>query len=181
MKFFLLSINIILNTCLLFASGILQIPDLSTYQIIAVVFSGVLLITNVLLLKLSGKSFYVLGIILAVLLIIVGFMTEQGITWQVVISSSLILLILLVTLRLRSVSKNFILHAADGAVLMEVKKIEYKDSKLVVRGKMMGTMPTTAHMHPDEIWKALTMMSLNVILRFPRLIYLGWKASKANE
>jgi len=52
---------------------------------------------------------------------------------------------------------------------------------LVVRGKMMGTMPTTAHMHPDEIWKALTMMSLNVILRFPRLIYLGWKASKANE
>jgi len=126
MKFFLLSINIILNTCLLFASGILQIPDLSTYQIIAVVFSGVLLITNVLLLKLSGKSFYVLGIILAVLLIIVGFMTEQGITWQVVISSSLILLILLVTLRLRSVSKNFILHAADGAVLMEVKKIEYK-------------------------------------------------------
>lgn len=181
MKKFLLTINILLNIWLLFASGILHIQELSTYQIVAVVSSSVLLIANVLLLKLSGKSVYVFSGILAFLLIIVGFMIEKGITWQVVVSSALILLILLVTLRLRYASKSFILHAADGAVLMEVKKFEYKDSKLVVRGKMMGTMPTTAHMHPTEIWKALTMMSLNVILSFPKLIYLGWKASKTNE
>ncbi len=178
MKNLLLIINIVLNIWLIFASGLLQIPETDIYQTFAIVFSGLLLISHLLLLKLNSKVLYVITIGITGILILAGSVMVVSSKWQMMISSVLILLILIATLRLRTVSNNFILHAADGAVLMEIKKLEYRNSKLVVRGKMMGTMPTTAHLYPGELWKALTIISFNVILSFPKLIYLGWKSGK---
>lgn len=178
MKNFLLTLNILLSIWLIYISGISHINEINLYQITTVFFSGLLLIINIILLKASNKYLFFLVMLISILLFSLSFILEQDIKWQVLIGSALIFFMLLAALRLRSVSKNFILHAHDGAVLMEVKKLEYKDSKLVVRGKMMGTMPTTAHMYPDELWKALTMISLKVFLSFPKLIYLGWKSAK---
>ena len=178
MKNFLLTLNILISIWLIYISGISHINEINLYQIAAVFFSGLLLIINVILLKVSSKSLYLFVILISILLFGLSFILEQDIKWQVPIGSALVFFMLLAALRLRLASKNFILHAQDGAVLMEVKKLEYKNSKLVVRGKMMGTMPTTAHMHPDELWKALTMISLKVFLSFPKLIYLGWKSAR---
>lgn len=178
MKHFLLSINIFLNIWSILASGLLRIPEIDALQIFALGFSGLLLLAHLFLLKFNSKTLYILAIIVSAIIVIIGSVLVSSSKWQIIVSSILIFLILIATYRLRAISKNFILHAADGAVLMEIKKLEYKNSKLLVRGKMMGTMPTTAHMHPLELWKALTMMSFNVALNFPRLMYLGWKSSK---
>ncbi len=178
MKFFLLIINIVLNIWLIIASGISQIPEIDNNQIIAIAFSGLLLVSQSLLLKLNGKGLYILAISVSGLLIIASSAMVISSKWQIMISSVLILLILFITFKLRTTSKDFIIHAADGAVLMETKKIEFKNSRLVVHGKMMGAMPTIAHFYPVELWKALSMISFNVILSFPKLIYLGWKSAK---
>lgn len=107
MKNLLLTINIALSIWLIIASGIIQLPDLSIYQIVALLLGGLLLFINTVLLKLNVKSLYILGFILSVASIVVSFMVQHGIMWQMAISSILIFLILLFTLGLRVASKSF--------------------------------------------------------------------------
>lgn len=95
-----------------------------------------------------------------------------GITFIVGIVS---LVLLFFTVRLRSDTKNFILHAQDGSTLMEIRKLEFKEENLVIRGKMMGTMPTVAKMQPEEVWKAISIMPAEVLLKFPAYLFKAWK------
>ena len=79
--------------------------------------------------------------------------------------------------RLRHKAKNFVLNAQDGSVLMEIRRVEFKGSDLLIRGKMMGTMPTVASMRPEEVWKALTMVPFKVIIYLPVRLFRAWRSA----
>ena len=56
------------------------------------------------------------------------------------------------------------LHTPDGNELMEVLRIEREGNQLVVRGTIMGTMPTKAVIRPENLRAAFALLS-------PRLLF----------
>lgn len=123
----------------------------------------------------NSKTVHWITILLALSLIVQPWFVEY-LRWLTFIVGLVAAVFLMFTIRLMPTVKNFILHAQDGATLMEIKKLEFKDGNLIVKGKMMGTMPTVAQMRPEEIWKALSMMPLGVLLGFPAYLYKAWKS-----
>lgn len=119
-----------------------------------------------------------LGVGVALVLVVVAiYPCEGGLRWSTLLAGLLVALILAAILRLRPAARTFTLHAHDGGTLMEVTKLEVLGSDFVMRGKMMGAMPTTAHLRPEELWLALTMLPLGVILRLPFLLYRAWRSA----
>lgn len=55
-------------------------------------------------------------------------------------------------------------YGADGKELMTVNAIERDGSMLVVKGKILGTMPMTARLQPAELRKAMRMMNWRTLL-----------------
>jgi hypothetical protein len=51
------------------------------------------------------------------------------------------------------------IYGPDGKELMAITAIEREASTLIVRGKIFGTMPLTAKLHPGELRKGLRLMS----------------------
>ena len=56
------------------------------------------------------------------------------------------------------------LHTPDGNELMEVNRIEREGNQLVVRGTIMGTMPTKAVIRPENLRAVFALLS-------PRLLF----------
>jgi hypothetical protein len=63
------------------------------------------------------------------------------------------------------------IYGADNKVLMSISSIEPVDGKLVVKGKIFGTMPLSAQLRPEEARAALKLMSLRTILFLLSLIF----------
>ena len=63
------------------------------------------------------------------------------------------------------------LHTPDGNELMEVLKVERVGDQLVVRGIIMGTMPTRAVLRPEEIRAAFKLLSLSLIVSVITLLF----------
>lgn len=56
------------------------------------------------------------------------------------------------------------MHTPDGNELMAVQRLEREGDHLVVRGTIMGTMPTKAVIHPAELRAAFKLLG-------PRLVW----------
>lgn len=123
----------------------------------------------------SNKGLHWATIVLAISLCGQAILVNNNLFWITLIVGIVSLLLLLFTLRLKSDTKNFILHAQDGSTLMEIRKLEFKDENLIIRGKMMGTMPTVARMQPEEVWKAISLIPPKVLLGFPAYLFKAWK------
>ena len=63
------------------------------------------------------------------------------------------------------------LHTPEGNEMMEVLKIERDDGVLVVRGTVMGTMPTRVVVRPEELRAAFKLLSLGLIFGVIALLF----------
>jgi len=66
------------------------------------------------------------------------------------------------------------LYDVYGNVMMEIVSVECKGDDLVTKGKMMGTMPATIHLRPQEMWEAKSLLSWSVICHIPSMLIKGW-------
>jgi len=64
---------------------------------------------------------------------------------------------------------------------MEVSRIERQGDDLVMHGKTMGTMPTMAHVRPEEAWAILRMLTWGVVIYLPLFLFRGWQRSKKRK
>jgi hypothetical protein len=62
------------------------------------------------------------------------------------------------------------IYGQDNSELMQVSSLEAEDGKLVIRGKVFGSMPMTAKLTPQEARNALKL--LNPRLAFFLLTFL---------
>ena len=62
------------------------------------------------------------------------------------------------------------LHTPDGNELMEVQRLERVGKVLIVRGTIMGTMPTKAVIRPSQLRAALSLLRPSVILQIIALL-----------
>ncbi len=70
------------------------------------------------------------------------------------------------------------LRSKDGIEMMDVRSIDRDGDRLVVKGKMMGTMATTIFVDPEELWAAFRLFSAGTILRLPAMLLKGWSRSR---
>jgi hypothetical protein len=62
-------------------------------------------------------------------------------------------------------------YGADGAELMEISHIERSGNNLVLKGKIMGSLPMKAVIKPAEARKGLALMGLRTFLFLPSLLF----------
>lgn len=70
------------------------------------------------------------------------------------------------------------LFSKDGVEMMDVKSIDLDGERLVIKGKMMGSMAVTIHVAPADMWAAFTLFPWRVKLRMPELLMRGWLAGR---
>jgi hypothetical protein len=56
------------------------------------------------------------------------------------------------------------IFGADNKEMMAISAIERDGRELVLRGKIFGTMPMTARVRPEEVRRALKLMSWRTLL-----------------
>jgi hypothetical protein len=56
------------------------------------------------------------------------------------------------------------IYGQDNSELMQVSSLEAEDGKLVIRGKVFGSMPMTAKLTPREARNALKLLNLRLAL-----------------
>jgi hypothetical protein len=49
---------------------------------------------------------------------------------------------------------------------------------LVVKGKIMRSMPATSHLRPEDLWQAFTLFTWPTLLRLPLLMFKGFRRSR---
>lgn len=63
------------------------------------------------------------------------------------------------------------LYAPDGSELMEITSLERNQNDLVVKGKIMGAMPMTAVIRPDQARNVLTFLNWRLVLFLLSLLF----------
>jgi hypothetical protein len=65
-----------------------------------------------------------------------------------------------------------------GNVMMEISSLVRKGDDLVMKGKMMGTMPASIFLRPKEVWESKSLLSWSVIRYVPSMLIKGWLQSR---
>ena len=60
-----------------------------------------------------------------------------------------------------------------GTTMMAVDKIRIKDGAIVMTGNIMGTMPGSFYLTPEEMWKMVKMINWKLICSVPMLLFNG--------
>ncbi len=69
----------------------------------------------------------------------------------------------------------------NGGELATFTQIRMKNDNILVKSMLLSSMPETIYMSPEEICKAAALVDIKVILSLPKILYLGWKANRAQS
>ena len=67
------------------------------------------------------------------------------------------------------------LTSKDGVEMMDIRSLEREGDVLVVKGKIMRSMPVTIHIRPEDLWEAYSLFSWRLLLRLPMLMFKGFR------
>ena len=70
------------------------------------------------------------------------------------------------------------LMSKDGIEMMDIRSLEREGDVLVVKGKIMRSMPATIHLRPEDLWQAFSLFSRPLLLRLPMLLFKGFRHSR---
>lgn len=97
----------------------------------------------------------------------------------------LLLLLGLIVIPFQIEATKSVFYNRSGGELANSTRIRVKDGNILVKSTLLGSMPETIYMRPEEICKAAAMVEPEVVLALPKMLYQGWKInreqSKANE
>jgi hypothetical protein len=89
-----------------------------------------------------------------------------------------VILVSLLATQMVETKKGFV-FTKDGTVLLEMNRLGYKDGALEAKGKAYGSVPQTMRIPPEQIWNMVGLVPLEVIIRLPKLLLLGWLKSRS--
>lgn len=65
-----------------------------------------------------------------------------------------------------------------GNVMMEISSLERRGDDIVIKGKMMGSMPGTFYLKPAEAWSVLSLLTWKLVRYLPLFLYKAWRQSR---
>jgi hypothetical protein len=69
----------------------------------------------------------------------------------------------------------------DGVEMMDVKSIERDGDRLLLKGKMMGAMAAKIYVKPEDMWAALKLFPMSLLLSMPALIFKGFLRTRGRR
>jgi hypothetical protein len=70
------------------------------------------------------------------------------------------------------------LMSKDGVEMMDVRSLEREGDLLVLKGKIMRSMPVTIHLRPEDLWQGFSLFTWPTLLRLPMLLFKGFTRSR---
>ncbi|MEN6408107.1 MAG: hypothetical protein ABFD44_00175 [Anaerolineaceae bacterium] len=67
----------------------------------------------------------------------------------------------------------------NGGELATFSQIRMKNDNILAKAVLLGSMPETIYMYPEEICKAIALMDPKVILSLPSILFQGWKRNRS--
>ena len=67
------------------------------------------------------------------------------------------------------------LMSKDGIEMMDIRSLDRDGDVLVVKGKVMGSMPTTIHLRPEDLWQAKKLLTWRIVVALPGLLLNGYR------
>lgn len=61
-----------------------------------------------------------------------------------------------------------------GTTLAEATAIQRRDDALAMKAQLLGAMPATIYIAPEELWKILGLLEADAVFSLPRLLFVGW-------
>ncbi|MBN1318998.1 MAG: hypothetical protein JXA42_26180 [Anaerolineales bacterium] len=74
---------------------------------------------------------------------------------------------------------EMIAYDVYGNPMAQIQKIAFKKGNIAAKAILLGSMPSTMYMRPEEVWKVLGMVSWETIIGMPGFLITG--ARRANE
>lgn len=56
-----------------------------------------------------------------------------------------------------------------------------KKGNLLAKTVLLGSMPETIFIRPEELCKLLSLMDFKVVAKLPGMLYEGWKQNRASS
>lgn len=63
------------------------------------------------------------------------------------------------------------MYSKEGVEMMAIYSLERKGTDLLIKGKMLRSMPSTIYIKPEEILKGLKLLSWSVALGLPIILF----------
>jgi hypothetical protein len=70
------------------------------------------------------------------------------------------------------------LMSKDGVEMMDIRSLGLEGDVLVVKGKIMRSMPVTLHLRPEDLREAFSLFTWTTLLRLPMLLFKGFRRSR---
>jgi hypothetical protein len=68
-----------------------------------------------------------------------------------------------------------------GTTMMSVDKVTLKGDDITMVGNIMGTMPGTFYITPENLWKMFKMINASLIFAMPGMLLKGRRAYKKSQ
>ena len=94
--------------------------------------------------------------------------------WIVVGSICVLLIAAVCVARLSTSSTPVLLVSREGQTMIEITSVGVAEGQFIVKGRLMGALPATILIRPEEAWKGLRLIGPRVILAMPGLLLVGW-------
>jgi hypothetical protein len=65
--------------------------------------------------------------------------------------------------------------------MMDIRSLGREGDVLVVKGKIMRSMPVTLHLRPEDLWEAFSLFTWTTLLRLPMLLFKGFRRSRQTK
>jgi len=66
----------------------------------------------------------------------------------------------------------------EGIEMMDVKSIQREGERLVLKGKIMGSMPATIYLRPEDVWAGWQLLPFSVLAVLPVMLFKGFRRSR---
>lgn len=74
------------------------------------------------------------------------------------------------------------MYSKDKVEMMHVKDFYREGEHLVMKGKVMGSMPMTIYISPKDVWEGKKFISWSILWYMPILLIKGmWQYRKARK
>ncbi len=71
------------------------------------------------------------------------------------------------------------MFSKDGVEMVDVKSVDRDGDRLVLKTKVMGSMPATIVLRPQDLWEAMRLLCWPLVLHLPGMLYRGWRLARA--
>ena len=94
--------------------------------------------------------------------------------WIIIGCICVLLIAIVLMVRLSTSSTPVRLVSREGLTMIEITSVGVVEGQLIVKGRLMGAMPATILIRPEEAWQGLGLMGARVILALPGFLLAGW-------